>query len=88
VRRAEPRSAGIDRPDGVTLSFQVSENNVEPSKSVLARNLLGKDDRRSTSFDETEPLGPEVLGIVESGFATRLRERLAGAASGPDGDII
>jgi hypothetical protein len=35
VRRPEARSAGIERPDGVALCFQVSVNSVEPSKSVL-----------------------------------------------------
>lgn len=34
VRRPDARSAQIDRPCGVTLRFQVSEYNVEPSKSV------------------------------------------------------
>jgi hypothetical protein len=42
-RRTVPRSAGIGRPDGVTLSFQVSRNNIEPSKSVFRRNLFAKD---------------------------------------------
>jgi hypothetical protein len=40
VRRADARSAQIDRPAGVIRSFQVSLNKVEPSKAVLARNLL------------------------------------------------
>jgi hypothetical protein len=52
VRRAEARSAEIERPDGVTRSFHVSLNKVEPSKSVLARNLLAKDDARSALFNE------------------------------------
>jgi hypothetical protein len=47
VRRTEARSAEIERPDGVARSFQVSLNKVEPSKSVLARNLLAKDDARA-----------------------------------------
>jgi hypothetical protein len=42
-RRTVPRSAGIRRPDGVIRSFQVSRNNVEPSKSVFRRNLLAND---------------------------------------------
>jgi len=41
--RAEARSAGIRRPDGVTLSFQVRRNKVEPSEPVFRRNLLAKD---------------------------------------------
>jgi hypothetical protein len=35
VRRPEARSAEIQTPDGVALSFQVSVNKVEPSKAVL-----------------------------------------------------
>lgn len=72
MRRADPRCAAIDRPDGVTLSFQVSENNVEPSESVLARNLLTKDARGSTLSDETEPFRPEMLLVVEACFSSRL----------------
>jgi hypothetical protein len=36
VRSADPRCTGIKRPDGVTLSFQVSTNSVEPLKAVWA----------------------------------------------------
>jgi hypothetical protein len=43
VRRPEARSAQIRRPDGVTRSFQISRNNVEPSEAVFGRNLLAKD---------------------------------------------
>jgi len=35
MRRAEARSAGIDRPDGVARSFQVSVYKVEPTEAVL-----------------------------------------------------
>jgi len=58
VRRPEARSAGIRRPDGVTRSFQVSRNNVEPSKPVFARNLLAKDCVRRALANEPEPCGP------------------------------
>jgi len=44
VRRTDARSAQIRRPDGVTASFQVSENKIEPREAVLARRLLSKDD--------------------------------------------
>lgn len=52
VRSADARSAQIRRPDGVTASFQVSENKVEPLEAKLARNLLSKDDWRATLADE------------------------------------
>jgi hypothetical protein len=44
VRSTDARRCKICRPAGVTLSFQVSLYNVEPTKAVLARNLLAKDD--------------------------------------------
>ena len=84
VRRPDARSAGIDRPEGVTRCFQVSVNKVEPSKSDLARNLLAKDCLRATLFDEMEECGPKVPLIIEpAAFACRA-ERLARAAPCPD----
>ena len=88
MRRTEPRSAEIERPDGVRLSFQVSENNVEPSKSVLARNLLAKDDRGSALSDEPEPLGPEVSIVVEAPLLTCLGEWIAWTAPTPHVDVV
>ena len=43
VRGTEARSAGIDRRDGVTRVLQIKEYAIEPSESVLARNLLAKE---------------------------------------------
>jgi hypothetical protein len=47
MRRAEARSAVIDRRAGVSRRFHVSLYKVEPSKAVLARNLLTKHDSRA-----------------------------------------
>lgn len=58
VRGADARRAGISRPDGVALSFQVSLYKVEPSEAVRARYLLTKDEVRSALADEMEPGGP------------------------------
>jgi hypothetical protein len=58
VRRTDARCAGIDRPDGVTLSFQVSAYSIEPCESVFARNLFAKDDERAADFDMVEGCGP------------------------------
>jgi hypothetical protein len=44
VRSADARSAQIDRPEGIARCFHVSLYSVEPSKAVLARNLLSKHD--------------------------------------------
>ncbi len=58
VGRAEARRAGIDRPDGVALSFQVNLYKVEPTEAVLACNLLAKPDDRAALADEVEHCGP------------------------------
>ena len=42
VRGTDARSAHIRNPDGVTRSFQVRLNNVEPDERVRAGNLLAK----------------------------------------------
>jgi len=88
VRSTEARSAGIDRPDGVTRCFQVSANKVEPSKAVRACNLLAKDNVRPALRDEPRPVRPEMAAIVEAARAPCGTEWLAGAASGPDFEIV
>lgn len=86
--RADARSAEIDRPAGVARSFQVSLYKVEPSEAVLARNLFAKDDARPELCDEVVEGWPKVpLVSKPAAFACRA-ERLAGAASGPDGAIV
>ena len=52
VRGTDARSAGIDSPEGVTLSFHVRRYKVEPRESILARNLLPNDDWRAADADE------------------------------------
>jgi hypothetical protein len=44
VRSADPRSAEIRRPAGVTRSFQISLYKVEPDKAIRPCNLLTHDD--------------------------------------------
>jgi hypothetical protein len=88
VRRPDARSAGINRPDGVTRSFQVSRYKVEPEESSFARNLLPKADVRATLADEPKELRPEMARIVEAFTRARVRERLAGTGAGPDGTIV
>jgi hypothetical protein len=90
VRRTEARSAGIDRPDGVARSLQVSRNKVEPSEASSRCNLLPKDwdSRRLAVRDEVVPRGPKVpLVSKPSAFACRA-ERLAGTGSGPHGTVV
>jgi hypothetical protein len=88
MRRTDARSAQIDRCCGVVRSFQVSLYKVEPSEAVLACNLLAKDNWRAALADEVVESGPEVPRVIEpAAFACRA-ERLARAASCPDGSAI
>jgi hypothetical protein len=88
VRRAEARSAGIDRPDGVVRSFQVSVYKVEPTEAVLARNLFAKDDVRAALRDEVEEGGPEVALVVETSTLAGGAERLTWARTGPNRTLV
>jgi len=58
VRRTEARSAGIRYPHGVTLSFQVRANMVEPSKAVFRANLFAKERDRAADTGEMEETRP------------------------------
>ena len=84
VRSTDARRAQIRRPEGVTRSFQVSRNKVEPPEAIRARNLLSKDDWRAALADEPEPLGPEVAIVRFAAAPPGRRERLAGAAPCPN----
>jgi hypothetical protein len=88
MRSTDARSAQIGRPDGVTLSFQVSRNSVEPHESSRARNLLAKDDWRVALADEPEPSRPEVALVVCPASASGDAEGLAGTTSGPNRELI
>jgi hypothetical protein len=88
VRSADARSAGIECPAGVSLSFQVRANNVEPREPVLARNLLAKDDVRSMVADEGGEHRPEVALVVEASSFACVTERLARARARPDGAVV
>jgi hypothetical protein len=58
VRRPEARSRQTARCEGVTFTFQVRLNKVEPSMADRRFNLLTKDNRRSSLANEPEPGGP------------------------------
>ena len=88
VRRADARSAQIERPDGVTRAFQVRLNKVEPRKCVLACNLLAKDDARASESNEMKPGGPYMPLIIKPAPCACRAERLARAGAGPDGPIV
>ena len=84
VRRTVARSRGNNRPDGVTNSFQVSTNSVEPSVAVRRANLLANDRDRATLADEPEKLGPEVPVVFLTLPLAGGTEGLAGTATRPD----
>lgn len=84
VRASDARRAGIDRPDGVRLAFQVSVYSVEPSESETACNLLASDNDRAALADESEERGPQIALVIERFSLTRCAEWLAGAASSPN----
>jgi hypothetical protein len=85
---ADARSAEIDRPAGVTRSFQVSLYKVEPSEAVAARNLLAKDDERAALADEPVEGGPKVPLVSKPAALACRAERLAWAGSGPDQPVV
>jgi hypothetical protein len=88
VRGADRESRNIDRPPGVTSSFQISSNSIEPPVPSLSRNLLSHDDRGSAGSNEAVKVGPEVPWIVCTGSFARDGERLAGAASSPNRSVV
>jgi hypothetical protein len=84
VRGADARSREYRRPAGVTDSFQVSENKVEPRPSSRAFNLFPKDRVRAMLADVPEPGRPEMPVVGEPASFAGGAERLARARSGPD----
>jgi hypothetical protein len=88
VRRTDARSAHIGGPCCISHCFQVKAYSVEPSPSVLARNLLSKDCWRAALCDEPVEGRPEVPLVGEAFSLARRAERLAGAGAGPDGVVI
>jgi hypothetical protein len=86
--RPDARSAQIRRPNGVTRSFQVSVNKVEPCEARLARNLFAKEFWRNALSDEPGPFRPEMPFIIGASARAGNREGLTRAASGPDWSII
>jgi hypothetical protein len=88
VRGFDARSAQICRPDGVTRTFQVSRNNIQPGESILACNLFPKDRCRATLADEPKKVRPKVALVFRAALLTCVAERLTGTGAGPDGAIV
>ncbi len=88
MRCADPRSAQIGGPNGISQTFQVKAYSGEPVKPGAARNLLSKDDCRAALRDEAAHFGPEMSLVVSPAALSGNAERLAGAGTGPDGRIV
>ena len=88
VWSARACSAQRRSPEGVAHGFHVSVNAVEPCPSSSTGNLLAKHDARRSLADELGEGGPEVASVVNPGALACDAERLAGAATGPDGPIV
>jgi hypothetical protein len=88
VRSADARSAGIDRPDGVTRTFQVSRYKVEPREARLACNLFPKADVRAALADEPKEIGPEVARVIERESESGVTEGSTGTTARPDRSVV
>jgi len=88
VRGADARRAQIGGPDSMSQCLQVSANSGEPSPSILARNLLSKDDWRAALRNEAAELGPEVALVIDPASFAGGGEGLAGTGPGPDGPVV
>lgn len=85
---AEGMCAGIDRPAGVTRTFHVVRQSVEPSKRVLASNLLANDQVRSALAAEAKHLGPQVALVGCPFPLTGSAKGLARTGAGPDAEVV
>ena len=88
MRRPDARSRDTDRSEGVSFTFQVSLNKIEPSVPNRRFNLFTKDCVRAALADEIEPDRPQVALVCRSFSFAGGTEGLAGAASGPDATVV
>ena len=88
MRRPDARSAQIGGPDGISHAFQVKAYRGEPIPSSARRNLFPVASCRATLADELSKDGPEVSIVCGAEPFPGRAERLAGAATSPDGAIV
>jgi hypothetical protein len=88
VRCPDARSRQTDRPDGVTVSFQVIANKVKPAVSNRSRNLLTKEDWRAALADEAMPRWPKMARIGPPPRFSRTTEGLARTTTRPNRSVI
>jgi hypothetical protein len=85
LRRTDRASLQQRRPDGVMTALHVIGSAVEPAVPNRARNLLSKDDCRSTRSDEAVRFRPQVARVLFAGARAGNAPGLAGARAGPEG---
>jgi len=56
--------------------------------NFCGRDLLTENDRGASSLDESLPGGPKMSSVICTAALAGLAERLAGAASRPDGPVV
>jgi len=88
VRCPDAASRQTNRPAGVTFSFQVSLNKIEPSVLNRCFNLLTKDDSRAALADKIEPDRPEVSIIGNAFLRASGAEGLAWATACPNRSVV
>jgi hypothetical protein len=88
VRSVDGASRNIDPPAGVTFSFQISPDSVEPTIASRSRNLFSHDDRGPDGADELKEVGPQVPWIVGPEAFAGDAERLARAGARPDRPVV
>ena len=88
MRRPDARSRNTGRCKGITTTFQIRLNKVEPAMSNRCINLLSKDDWMAALGDEVEPDGPQVAGVGSTFTFTGDAERLAGTTTCPNRSVL
>jgi hypothetical protein len=86
--RLDTRSRDTDRPAGVSFTFQVRLNKVEPAVPNRCFNLLTKDNSRLALPNEIEPSGPQVAFVGNAAPRACDAKRLAGARACPNGLVV
>jgi hypothetical protein len=88
VRGVDRESWEIGAPAGVTFSFQISANSVEPTVASRSRNLFSQYHRGPDGTDEAMKVGPQVPWIVSTSAFACDAERLARATPRPHRPVV
>ena len=86
--RVDGTSRNINRPAGVAFRLQISADSVEPTIASRSANLFSHDASGPDGADKLEKVRPQVPWIIRSAAFSCDRERLAGAACGPERPVV